>query len=114
MERALLSKILFGENTGQILEQYNELISGLEHLKLKCPKVFPTIEHAIEASYYHDKYCLPFFKEQVPLSYEEHKKDKEEIVYLRGEVINLEEEIVKLKVAKRKTTAKSKKSKSKR
>ncbi len=113
MEQTLLGRMLFGKDVNELIGQHNELIGGLALLKLRCPEVWWVVERAIINSKYHDEHCVPFFK-QFLLAKEQWKRDKEELVYLREVVINLEEEIVKLKVAKRKATVKSKKSKSKR
>lgn len=106
MEQTLLGRILFGKELNQLIGQYNELISGLALLKLKCPKVWWALEGTILASDYHSKYCIPMWKQLTP-AYEQYKREKEELIKLR-------EEVAKLKSAKKKTTTKSKKSKSRK
>lgn len=101
MAQTLLGKLLFGKVLNELFEGGNEILAEMALLKLKYPKVFWTVESALLDSYYHREHCKPL-KEQ-------YERDKEELVYLREVVINLEEEIVKLKVAAKRKRAKAKK-----
>ena len=99
----VMGRLLYGKVLNELLGEFNELNDKITLLKVEYPKAFWTLEAALLDAHEHREHCKPFFDKQLPLEREEGKRDKEELAYLRKEVINLEEEIVKLKaVAKRK------------